>query len=232
MIEYIKNHSKYIKFVFIIVLFFFGSLLQLIPISIFKIKTIDSVTNIYLNTFSNVIILLILLYIYRKSLKEDWKNFIKNKSELFDVGFKYWFIGLMAMVGFNILINIFSPNEIANNEESIRNMLTSIPLLMFINTTTLAPFIEELIFRKSFREVIKNNILFILMSGIVFGSLHVVFDIKNAYDYLYLLPYCSLGIAFSYMYYKSKNIMVPILMHIIHNTLTTIMALISLGVIL
>jgi len=111
-------------------------------------------------------------------------------------------------------------------------MISVSPVFMLLNTAILAPIIEELTFRKSFRIVFKNNIAFILISGIVFGALHVITSITNTYDYLYLLPYCSLGIAFSYMYYKTDNIFAPIFMHFMHNSIMTILNILALGMIL
>ena len=169
---------------------------------------------------------------YYDSLVEDLKKFKENKSELFDTSFKIWSVGLILMAVFNIIINHFSPNELANNEEAIRSYINVSPFIMFISTAIAAPLVEELVFRKSFRVMFKNNAAFVLISGIVFGALHVIFSIENAYDYLYLLPYCSLGLAFSYMYYKTDNIWCPITMHAIHNGIMTVLNILAMGMIL
>jgi len=226
--------NKYFIFFTTLVLFFFGTLFQLIPIYILDldIKNISGSGQILLTLFSNIITAIILIIIYYKSLKKDFIKFKNNFFEIFETSFQIWVIGLALMAFFNIIINYFSPNEIANNEEAIRTMISVSPVFMLLNTAILAPIIEELTFRKSFRIVFKNNIAFILISGIVFGALHVITSITNTYDYLYLLPYCSLGIAFSYMYYKTDNIFAPIFMHFMHNSIMTILNILALGMIL
>jgi len=230
-----KLTNKYLKFGIVLSLFFFGSLFQLIPIKIFNLNldNISATQNIYLSMFSNAIVVIILIALYYNDLKDDFQKFKKNIYDILDQSFKIWCVGLILMAIFNVIINHFSPNEIANNEEAIRSMIKVSPILMLFNTAIMAPLIEELVFRKSFRTIFKNNLAFVLISGIIFGSLHVLLaDIENIYDYLYLLPYCSLGIAFSYMYYKTDNIWGPISMHMFHNSIMTITNIIALGMIL
>lgn len=228
-------NNKYFIFFTTLALFFFGPyILQMIPVYILNldINKISEETAVLLTLFSNMVTMVILIIIYFKSLKKDFNEFKKNFFELFEISFQIWVIGLVLMAVFNLAINYFSPNEIANNEEAIRSMITASPLFMLLNTAISAPIIEELIFRKSFRIVLKNNIAFVLISGIVFGALHVITSITNVYDYLYILPYCSLGLAFSYMYYKTNNIFAPIFMHFLHNTIMTIMNILAIGMIL
>ena len=227
-------NNKYLIFFMVLLLFFFGSLFQLIPIRLLNldITKLSGQEEVLLTLFSNIITMAILIGIYYKSLKKDLIAFKKKFYELFEISFQIWVIGLVLMAVFNLIINHFSPNEIANNEEAIRSLINVSPIFMLLNTAIAAPVIEELVFRKSFRIIFKNNVAFVLISGIVFGALHVITSIVNVYDYLYLLPYCSLGIAFSYMYYKTDNICAPIFMHFVHNTIMTIMNILAMGMIL
>lgn len=225
--------NKYFTFFAILALFFLGSLFQLIPIYILKLN-INNITDrqqIPLTLFSNTISCLILIGIFYKDIKLDCKNFKKNFINIFETSFQIWVVGLLLMAFSNIIINSFSPDKIANNEEAIRSLIGVSPFLMLLTTAVTAPIVEELVFRKSFRMIFKNNIAFVLISGIVFGALHVITSITTTFDYLYLIPYCSLGIAFSYMYYKTDNICAPIFMHFIHNFIMTALNIFALGMI-
>ncbi len=226
--------NKLFIFIITILIFFLSSLLQLIPISIFNldINNIDSGIQILLNMFSNVACMLILVLLYKETLKEDFKVFKKEYKKILDKAFGIWVLGLVAMAVSNLIINYASPNEIANNEKTIRDMINISPYLMLISTSLIAPIIEELTFRAAFKKIIKNGIVFVVVSALVFGSLHVISTINNAYDYLYLIPYCSLGFAFSYMYYKTQNIYAPITLHVTHNFIITILNILSLGMII
>ena len=70
----------------------------------------------------------------------------------------------------------------------------------------------------AFRKLLPySNKLFILFSGLIFGALHVVINLENLVDLLYIIPYSIPGFIFAYIYTKSKNIMVPISLHFLHN---------------
>ena len=227
-------NNKYFIFILTLLIFFLSSLLQLIPIYIFRlnISELTGNTQILLNIFSNIICMLLLIFIYRKTLFDDFKEFKSNYKNILDKAFGIWVAGLLLMAASNLIINYISPNEIANNEKSIREMISTNPYLMLISTSILAPLIEELTFRLSFRKAFSNNIVFVVLSALVFGSLHVIGSVNNIYDYLYLIPYCSLGFAFSYMYYKTNNIFSSISMHMIHNLIITVFNILALGMII
>lgn len=232
MKKFFRNNT--FLFLVSIGLFFFGQLFQLIPIKLLNlnINNLGTNTSLLLGLFSSSITIFILVMLYFDDLKKDFDNLKKNKANLLEKSFRIWCIGLVAMACLNIIINNISPNEIANNEEVIRNSIAASPYIMLINTAIMAPLLEELVFRKSFRIVFKNKYTFCLISGIIFGALHVIGSIENVYDYLYILPYSSLGIALSYMYYKTDNIWCPIIMHSIHNTIMTLMNIFLVGIIL
>lgn len=221
-------------FIGILVLFFSSSLIQIIPIKFFHldIKKITASQNVLLTVFSNSVLSLILILIFRKDLKEDFANFKKNYKEILDLAFRIWVVGLVLMAISNYAIGLINTNNISNNETAIREMIRNNRIASFLNTALLAPIVEELVFRKSFRLVFKNDIAFVIISGFIFGALHVVLSINNAYDFLFLIPYCSLGTAFSYMYYKTKNIFGPLSMHMMHNAIITLLNIFLVGIIL
>lgn len=229
--EKIKNNN-YIKLVIVITIFFMSSIFKLIPTLLFNIEPDTPFKSSIISLSSNLITCLIMIYIYRKTLIKDLKNFKHNFITLIEKGIKYWLIGLIGMMISNLIISSILSGELANNEENVRNLLNVTPIITFIMTAVLAPITEELVFRKAFRDVFKDKWPFILISGLIFGSLHVVFSLDSLSQLLYLIPYCSLGIAFSYMYYETKNIMVPISIHMIHNTILSMFSILQIGMII
>lgn len=223
----IINVKKIPKLVGIVLLFFSASLLQLIPIELFKLDITNITANqqLWLTIFSNSILLIILIIIYRKSLKEDFKKIKGNLYQLLDSGIKYWLIGLIVMMASNIIISLFITEAQAGNEQGVQELIHSSGLLSIIAVGILAPIIEELTFRKAFREVFNHKILFVLASGLIFGGLHVVLSLNSYWDLFYIIPYSSLGIAFGYMYQKTDNIYTSIIMHMFHNTALTLLSL-------
>lgn len=214
------NWKGLILGIIVFLLFYFSSYFQLIPIILLNwdIRSITESQNVMLSTFSNIVLLLILFLIFRKDIIKEWKKFKSNFLENIDTGIKYWLVGLAIMMESNIIINIVMNLGQAANEQAVQQMISALPWLMFINAGIIAPCTEELIFRKSFRKAFPNKWLFILISALVFGSLHVVTSMTSPIELLYIIPYGALGGAFAYMYQKTDTIFTSIAMHMFHNS--------------
>ena len=180
---------------------------------------------------SELLLMIILFIIYRKTIIEDFKKFKKDINGNLELAFRYWTIGFSIMLISNLFISLILGKTISGNEEIVRNYIDSSPLLMAISTVIFAPINEELTFRKSLRDALKNKWVYALTSGIIFGGLHVISYINVPSDLIYLLPYSSLGIAFALLYYKTNNIFSSISMHTMHNLLSIIIYLLGASLI-
>lgn len=229
-----KKYIKYIKCVIAFSLFFFGSLFQYIPLFMFKLDPTNIPTNykVYITTFSNLICFIILVLMYRKDIINGIKDLKEKKGKPLLDGFNYWFIGLMIMVLSNTIISSFSNVGTSTNEAQIRTLLNT-SWLAILSVSIISPVIEELVWRQSLYDVLKNKTAYVVTSGVLFGALHVFLNpITSFIDILYLIPYCSMGIAFAYTQEKTKNIMASVTMHIIHNSLNVISTLIFMEMII
>ena len=206
--------------IIIFTLFYFSSYFQLIPILLLNLnlKKISGAQQVMLSTFSNVVLLIILFLIFRKELINEWKKFKNNFLEDIDIGVKYWLIGLGIMMVSNIIINFVINLGQAANEQAVQQMISSLPWLMLLNAGIIAPFTEEIIFRKGFKKAFPNKYVFIIISALVFGALHVVTTMSSPLELLYIIPYGGLGAAFACMYQKTNTIFTDISMHMFHNS--------------
>ncbi len=220
----IKKYKKVIKGIISILLFFLSGTIQRLFVMIFGIKKITNTNAVILNFSSSFIILLCLLFLYQKELKKEWKVFKNNLADNMDIGLKYWLLGLAGMMVSNIALSILFQNDGADNEQLVQQMITALPILMVFSAGFIAPIVEEITFRKVFRDNIKKDILFILVSGIFFGFLHV-FPADNLGQFLYIIPYSSLGISFAIMYQKTNTVFTSISMHMLHNTILTLLSI-------
>lgn len=193
--------------------------LQALPFSLLKIDlaTVPYWIKVVYSIFYQLLILFLIAFIFRKELKKDFEDLKQNHKTYFKKYLKYWFLMLALMMISNLFIQIVLPNQIAGNEEQIREMFKVSPIYIFISSVLIAPFLEELVFRLGIRHVIKNDILFILVSGLVFGSLHVFGNVEVPLDYLYIIPYSIPGFIFAYILTKSKNIFTTMGLHFLHN---------------
>ena len=190
----------------------------------------DKTYTLYL-ALSELLLMIILFIIYRKTIIEDFKKFKKDINGNLELAFRYWAIGFSIMLISNLFISLILDKTISGNEEVVRNYIDSSPLLMAISTVIFAPINEELTFRKSLRDALKNKWVYALTSGIIFGGLHVISYINTPLDLIYLLPYSSLGISFALLYYKTNNIFSSISMHTMHNLLSIIIYLLGASLI-
>lgn len=214
--------------ILIFLLFNYSWMFQLIPVMLFNldVEKLSDKTSVILTTFSSIALAITLFFIYRKNLIEEFKKFKNKFWDNFDVGVRCWFFGLLAMIIFNTLIvKVFSGGAAAN-EEAVQSMITVLPWLMLINAGFLAPFNEELVFRKSLKNIFNNKWFYAGLSGLLFGLAHVVGQTSVWTDWLYVLPYGSLGFAFALSYHKTDSIFTPILFHTLHNVVLIIISII------
>ncbi len=212
-------------FLCVISLFYLSSYLQLIPLKFLNwdIKNISTSQAIILMTFSNLCLTIIYIIFYYNSLKKDLKTFLNNLMLNLITALIYWIVGIILMFACNLIISLINGGNIAGNEQSVRNMISVIPSLMLVNAGILAPFNEEIIFRKSLGDIFNNKWLFVFFSFLLFGGAHVIGNIKSIIDILYIVPYGLLGASFALAYKKTDTIFTSFTMHMVHNTLAVVL---------
>ena len=225
MLERIK---KIILFAILFTIFIFKDLVYLLPLKYLKIDydSLNVNTQVFYSLLSSLFVIIIIIIIYRKYLKEKIIDFKSNFGKRIEPAFKYYVIGLTIMLISNILIMYLSPIKQANNEQLVQEMLNDAPILTFISATFIAPIAEEMIFRKSLGDIFKNKKIMIFASAFVFGALHVIFSLKTPWDLLYIIPYGALGFGFAAGLSKTNNIFSTIFFHMLHNGVLTLASII------
>lgn len=166
-----------------------------------------------------ILLLSIIIMINNKKIVKDFLDIKKNHKKYYSECFKYWLIGLGIMLISNFIITLLLNKGISANEEAVRSIFKVSPIYIYFSGVIIAPIMEEIIYRMSIKNIITNKYLFVVVAGLLFGYAHLEGNIKNVSDLLYLIPYSSLGIAFAYMYEKSKNIFTSVGFHFMHNGL-------------
>ena len=189
------------------VFFFFSVLLNINP------DKLSNTGKVIYNLSFELILLSIIVFIYHKTLKEHLKKFKKCH---FIKYIRYWFIALLLMTISNSLIDIFTHLKTASNQQVVENNLFSNPLPTIFIVVLIAPLLEELVYRLSFRKIFKTDTIFIILSGLFFGLMHM-YNPSTLLEFIYIIPYSIPGFIFAYTLKKSKNIFVPVGLHMIHN---------------
>ncbi len=180
---------------------------------------------------SELLFIVILILIYYKDLKREFKIYITNIKKNIPIMLKYYVLGIIIMIFSNLIISMIIGN-VSSNESAVRESLFSFPVYTMLSIMIVAPLSEELVFRKSISPIIKNKWIYAIVCGLLFGGAHLLAGEFALINLLYLVPYGSLGFVFALMNRETKTTFSSITMHCIHNTATGILLLItySMGV--
>lgn len=206
---------------FFIFLYFFLSISMYLLLS----KDIYNESNLLLSSTANIFVELLILFIFilifRKKIIPDFYDFKKNYKEYINKNFKYWLFGLGIMIFTNIIIG-YIVGDIPSNESLNRESLIASPLSTLVAVVITAPILEELITRKTFKDVFKNQYIYIIISGLIFGSLHLL-AVQSLIETLYVIPYAALGCSLAKIYYNTDNIWANICFHSFHNFIAVLL---------
>ena len=170
---------------------------------------------------SAVIFMGIITFLYRKELLEELKDFKTNFKKHISKNIILYLIGILLMGTLNVIIYKITNQSLSENESQIREYIKNIPIYMIFSTVIYSPYIEELIFRKSLKNIFKFKYLFIILSGIIFGLAHIT-DPSNMTELLFSIPYIVMGIIFALIYSRTNNIFTTITFHLCHNLILLI----------
>jgi hypothetical protein len=215
-----KDRIKEISIgVLAVFMYFFLNSIQYVPFQLAGVTTdlLPTWVKIFYLIIYEIMTIAIMLLIFNKKITKDFKDMLINHKEYYSKYFKYYLIGLGIMLISNSIIVYVFDGGISTNEETIRDIFKISPLYIYFSSVIYAPIVEELTFRQGIRNIFGRNILFVLISGFLFGGLHVITSINSIVDLLYIIPYSSLGIVFAYILYKTDNIFVSMGLHFMHN---------------
>lgn len=209
-----------ILFLFLYVDYLVVAIYYTLGSDLYNLTTMDKIIILFAKYFVLIAIFLIRDFKY---LKEKWFDFIKNFKKYFTISFKNWLGGFLIMIASNIIINSFVKG-LGANEAGVQTIISKIPVAAFILTTILAPIVEEMVFRKYLQNCVDHKILYMILSGLIFGFIHTSID-SNMLELLLIIPYGALGFMFAKTINETDNIYATIIMHMLHNGLLTILAI-------
>lgn len=196
-------------------------------ISLLGFNNLSIPLKLLISIIYDLLIITGIIFIYLKTIVKNFNSFRQNLQYYFNTYAKYWFLNLGLMMISNIIISSLININSSTNQQYIVSLLDKYPIYTFITTILIAPVLEELVFRLTFRKIFKTDILFIFLSGLIFGTLHLSVA-TSMQELLYIIPYSIPGWIFAYTLKKSNNIFIPISLHMFHNTIMTILQFILL----
>lgn len=157
---------------------------------------------------------------YKRDFKELKENFTAYKRHIT----KSYLILLIFYFAIVLTINALTGNSSSENQTQINKMPLwfSMPLAVIY-----APIVEEAIFRGSLRRFIKNNVVFIIISALLFGGIHITDEASFKLVAINIIPYAFIGFMLAKTYTKTNNLLCSTTIHCMHNLIGCIAIVIS-----
>lgn len=161
------------------------------------------------------------IFVFKRELTRDFKELKENFTENFKYIVKKWLLTYGIMILANLLVTALTGSAQSANQMELNAM----PLLIVVPLSIIwAPIVEESIFRGTIRRFIKNDIVYIIVSGVVFGLLHTFTSETGIYNIIvHAIPYGLMGAMFAKCYTKTNNLTTNIGMHCLQNTFASIL---------
>jgi membrane protease YdiL (CAAX protease family) len=163
-------------------------------------------------------------------LKEAFKNKFPRKSYItIAVGFIVVLAGVIAMQAVASVIYGLatgsSMSEVVGFDPAFvvaEAFQATFPVGMIFTQCITAPIAEEVVFRMSTRVLMKNAVLYIVVSSLLFGFIHTV-----SFFTLDILFYAFMGAMLAGVYLKTKDIRICIAIHMLANIRVTVIGLLG-----
>lgn len=157
-------------------------------------------------------------------------NEIKRDFKIFKNNFKLYLSNMLPRFGLVFILYLIANLCVSSFVQDIPNnqaILNSLPIyITAFLAIVVGPLTEELMFRGFIKKFIKKDTLFVILSSLIFGLLHVL-TADSLQQFVYIIPYSILGLAFSLNYVKTKNIASNIFLHSAWNTIVLIIMIIT-----
>lgn len=208
---------------FVVMLYF------IVPYSInfiLSLFNINETVSLFIEFISNFILLYFVINLLKDILEKEYKIFKNNKIKLLAKGFLFFFVGLALYFISSYIIYLYKPNSIDNNYNTLISNFSKVPLLLFFSTVFYYPVIEELIFKTIFKDIIKNKYIFILTTGLLYALFQTILTANSSINLLFLIPSALFSMSFSYSYFNTKTVCVPIIYRMLYNLIPNIINII------
>lgn len=225
--DWFKKNSKFLIVILLYLLYQSNFIIAFISSLGINVNSIPRTPRIFLFAFTDLIYIVILILMFKKEIIKGLKDLKENFLNRAILSLNCWVVGCVIMTVSSIIIGLILDQNVSQNESLVRENIKIAPLYMLYTCSIIAPIFEEMVFRRSLYGLVKVKWLFIVLSGVLFGLLHVLGSYNSILDFLYVIPYGAMGSCFAYLLTKTKNITLPIIVHMLHNTILVLVQIIG-----
>lgn len=214
------------KLIFALAIFFFSGDILVLILSLFNFNIKTTNYAVIFEFILSLIVFSVLLILYKKDVKEDFKKFKKDlhKNIMYIIKLFFIFMAIKYAVALvsAFLLELFNFDILSStsqNQMLVQEYIKASPILMFIVAALMGPIYEELLFRLGFKKVFNKGIIFVLVSGFVFGLAHIfpLDGVNLILGIIQSISYVTMGLFLAYIYNKEDNIFYSIGVHFLNN---------------
>ena len=167
----------------------------------------SGVDNQIIMLLLDILFLIVIVLAYKQVLKKD-VQILKKEYSVKKV-LKIIAIGFFSIVLLNMIIAalgtlLFENVNMDQNTASIQNLASLSMLYTVFKTMIFGVIAEELLFRESLSDLIENNVLFVLISAVIYTIMNFVFT-SEAFSISQILAYFLPALLFGTIYVKNKR---------------------------
>lgn len=172
-------------------------------------------------------------FLFKDRLIKQWNEIRKTKRKFFFGILTGWLFLILMTVFFGFISGMLRQfvglDGQGLNQSNIQSTFQEQPLLIAVFACVIGPLVEELIFRQTLLRYLRKSLptwLSIFIAGLAFALTHM--HSLALSEWIGAVGYLGGGLAFSIIYVKEKeNIYYPLLVHMLGNSLSLIILVIS-----
>lgn len=205
-----KIKKELLRILLAIIIFFYTSIPVLAILRIIGLEITKSNYKMLVvyDFISSLVVAIFISALYYDVIINDLKK-LKNKCngkvsvylKSIMIGFLFLLITkFVSAYVVTIISNLFNIEiTTADNQAIIEKMVKSMPLLITLSASLFAPISEEVLFRGGIRKLMNNLGVFVTVSGLIFGLMHVTDNI------VFMLEILFIGIIINYLINNKNN---------------------------
>lgn len=227
MAAIVNKKEQFIKFIIIFLVYLcytqiFSSIFNLFGVN-------DSIT---ISFVADLIFFFGIIYVYKDVLKKEFNDFVKKNPFLKQL--KIILAGVFGIILINILGGmitdlIFREEMIDENTSAIYSLGSISTIYTIFKVTLFSAIAEELVFRKTTRDVISDNIIFVIVSGLIYGLMNVAYSAFSVVSMVDLIQCFLLGVFIAFYYIKTNNIVAVMIMKFVYTLIPLTIMFMAIG---
>ncbi len=211
-----KNMDKLTTAIIVLVLYFlYPYFLGFLLPSVVDSNTIQ----IIIRSLFDIIFIAVLFILYKKELKKEWNKFKKRPVKTILISLGFFLLGFILMPLSTMLIYNLTGGATtsSHSQVGISTLWPASPLYAVWLTFIVSSFTDEIAFRKTFKNIISNKVLYVIISSLVYGFYMIGYTATSLNDVLCIIPYALFGAAIAVSYVKTETIVSPIFIRIVYS---------------